>query len=83
MNPNDGFGCGRSIVWEYKSVEVAKKIGEACPCIDYKTIIIKMTPNSVKDQCSVKIQISCPNCPASYEETSKKMTEKFLKFYGK
>lgn len=83
LDPNESFGCGRSVVWEVKAIKVAKKAGEACPCISYLTLIIKMTPRKINNQESLKIKISCPHCNADYSKTNIIMTQKFLKFYGR
>ena len=83
LNPNDGFGCGRSIVWEIKAVKIAKKNGEACKCIDYLTILIKMIPDEVLGKHLCKCQVKCPDCNSEYNKTAKKLTQKFLEFYGK
>jgi len=83
MNPNDGFGCGRSVVWEIKALKISQEVKESCPCIDYCTLIISMIP-VVKDGVNLlKCKIRCPDCNNKFVKTSEILTEKFLKFYGK
>ncbi len=83
MNPNDGFGCGRSLHWENQAVKVAIKLGENCEHLDIKTILIKMLPQEKNSDYLVKCKVTCIMCDASYDKTTKKLTEKFLKFYGR
>lgn len=80
---NDSFGCGRSVVWEIKAVQIATKNGEACPCINYYSIIVKMKPNQLEGHSRIKCIVKCPDCNADYSKTSEKLTLKLLKFYGK
>ncbi len=82
MSPQDGYGCGKSIVWEYKASLIAKKNGEACPCINIDTLLIKMIPSIIDGKYKAKCKVICPDCDQDYVKTSEKLTEKFIKFYG-
>lgn len=82
MNPNDGFGCGRSVAWEYKAMYFAKELEEDCGHININNIIIKIKCPDKKRASLQRIKIKCPACDNKFEESAKKLTEYLLKFYG-
>lgn len=83
IRPDNNYGCGRSVVWELKAFKIAKKNGEACKCLDYTTLIIKMIPNESKEKNLCKCEIKCPHCNKQLAKTAEKLSKKFIEFYGK
>lgn len=82
MNPNDGYGCGRSVFWEYKALNYARDLHEDCGHINIDNIIVKIL-NPEKGRIVLnRVKISCPECNNTFEETAKNLTEYLLKFYG-
>lgn len=82
MNPNDGFGCGRSVAWEYKALCVISELKEGCGHLNIDNIIINITRPQKNRLVLVKITISCPQCHNKFEESAKKITQEYIRFYG-
>jgi hypothetical protein len=82
LNPNDGFGCGRSVFWEYKALEFAKELHEDCGHINIDNLIVKMKRPDKNRVILHRFKIKCPVCDNKFEETIKKLTKYLLKFYG-
>ncbi len=83
LNPQDGFGCGRSLHWEYEGVQMATKLGENCEHLDIHNILIKMIPEVIDSNYFCKCKVKCAKCDAKFKKTTEQLTEKFLKFYGR
>lgn len=80
MIPQDGTGYGRSIYWEMKAKQVARKNHEFCNCWDYNKPVINLSADG-----KYKIFISCNpsayECSKDFSKTNKIMTRKFREFY--
>lgn len=82
LNPNDGFGCGRSVFWEYKALIFIKENKEDCGHINIDNLIVKVKRPEKTRLALERIKIKCPVCDNKFEESAKKLTEYLLKFYG-
>lgn len=82
LNPNDGYGCGRSVFWEYKALEFAEESNENCGHINIDNIIVKMKRPEKSRVSLNRVKIKCPKCANKFEETANKLTEYLIKFYG-
>lgn len=80
MIPYDGTGYGRSIYWETKTKQVARKNHEYCPCWDFISPIIKLSKDG-EYQIKVKCYSKCDTCVSEFPKTNEKMTFLFRRFY--
>lgn len=82
LNPNDGFGCGRSVFWEYKALIFIEENKEDCGHINIDNLIVKVKRPEKTRLTLNRFKIKCPQCDNKFEESTKKLTEYLLKFYG-
>lgn len=82
LNPNDGFGCGRSVAWEYKALIFIEECKEDCGHLNIDNIIVKVKRPDKNRATLQRMKIKCPFCDNKFEESAKKLTEYLLKFYG-
>lgn len=59
----------------------AVKTGESCTHLNIENLLIVMSPVKELGE-RIQFDIRCSKCEAKFPETSKKITEKFLEFYG-
>lgn len=80
MIPHDGMGYGRSLYWEMKAKQIAKKNHEFCPCWDITNPVIRPANDH-----SYKLTARCSepsgDCMTDFHKTDKALTNKFKQFY--
>lgn len=82
MIPSDGTGYGRSIYWEMKAKQIARRQHEYCPCWDLRDPVISLSQDG-KYELSVHCFISYKYCVKDFKKTDLILTKKFKQFYGK
>lgn len=80
MIPFDGTGFGRSLYWEMRTKEIARKNNEYCPCWDLRNPVIEFSSDG---HYNVLVGCSMPmdTCIQNFDQTNAKMTKLFKKFY--
>ncbi len=83
INFHDSFGCGKSIRWEYEAFSLIQKNGENCGHISIDNIIIKIKKPEKERIALTQCKVKCPFCKNHFPQTSKKLTEEYLRFYNR
>lgn len=80
MIPQDGTGYGRSLYWEMKTKQLARKNNEFCHCWDFNNPVITFSTDG-----TYKASISCEKseieCRKDFHKTDEKLTELFKRHY--
>jgi hypothetical protein len=79
----DAFGSSHSMNWHSVAFRIAGKTNEKCEHLDLYQILITMAPLCGEIITGIKFVVSCGVCNKKMENTSVKLSNKFLKFYGK
>jgi hypothetical protein len=81
MIPFDGTGYGRSIYWQMKAKEVAKRKHEYCPCWDLNNPVIRPSQEGKLDM-KIHCFLRSTECRVDFHRTEKVLTRKFKEMYG-
>lgn len=80
MIPFDGTGFGRSLYWEMKAKDIARKKHEFCPCWENHNPVVELSTDG-----SYTVLVQCFNsgtgCLTDFSLTNEKMSKLFKKFY--
>lgn len=79
----NNFGCGRSLKWEVKAIDIAREVKEDCVHLDVFTIRVAIIREEYDGNYLARCKVECPTCCAPYLKTSIKLSQEFNKFYGK
>ena len=83
MIPSHLFASGHSMNWHYVAYRIAQKSQENCSHMEPLKILIKMSPLTNEAITGITFDVTCGVCSKKLEDTSLKLSAKFIKFYGK